>query len=738
MAKNEKASSTAAKTTRTDQPFIPQKYQHLASFALIYISLLVFFHAIIFDGKTYQSADSIASHSWETLYKDARAEGIFPLWNPYIFCGMPGYASVTFAVERTYDISTFFWEQGVRRILTYCFIDDGSKSGTWILYYLVYGIGIYLFAYQKLKNKPIAVIVSMMAMYATYIALLIMMGHMTKLAVLAWFPYVFLIVDKLREKFNLFLALLLILVVRLLFEPLHIQFIFYIYLSLGLYLLFFFVRALMKKENWRSVLASGAVLVMASAFAFLMGADQYLSTLEYNPYSMRGANPIVHASPGQQSKTIEGGLDYDYATSWSFSPGELMTFFIPSWYGFGPQPYQGPLTQNQEVKLNTYVGPQPFVDGPQYMGVVVIVLALVGFVKKRKDPFVQYMGITIALSLLIAFGKEFSLFYDLMYRFFPLFNKFRIPLMILILVQFFTPILAGYGIASFLPERNKKLEPRQLKRWHYILGGLGLGVVLAVIGGSFIKELYSSFMPLQEVGKALSRSYGKLNPTVLGMFYDFIESSVLSDILVGFILLLVVFGAFFYHQQGKLKSASLYGLILIAVLFDLWRVAWKPSDPRNRQETFQSMAAPEYVKILEQDTSQFRVLKMTDGQPVYDNSLAYWRIQNAYGYQGAKMRAYQDMADVAGLGNPLVWQIMNIKYLITNREESSPALLPVYDSPGTKVYAFRSWLPRAFFVNRVEVSDSVNILNKMANMSFDPRDIAYASNPIATPIDPPG
>ena len=737
MAKNVREQPRTPKSARVEHPLIPPKYQHFAAIVLIYISLLVFFHSIIFDGKTYQSADTIASHSWETLYKDAKAEGIFPLWNPYIFCGMPGYASVTFAVQRTFDITTFIWEQIVRKVLTYFFFDDGSQSGTWLLYYLVYGIGIYLFAYQKLKNNSVAVIVSLMALYATYVALLIMMGHMTKLAVLAWFPYVFLIVDKLREKFSLLWALILILVIRLLIEPVHVQFIYYSYLALGLYLLFFFIRALFKKENWRNVLISGATLVVASLFAFLMGADQYFSTLEYNPYSIRGANPIVQTSAAHQTKTIEGGLDYDYATSYSFSPGELMTYFVPSWYGFGPLSYQGQLTGNQPQRLYFYLGQQPIVDGPQYMGIIVIILAMVGVYRFRKDPFVQFLGGLIVFALFVSFGRDLPFIYDLMYRFVPMFNKFRAPVLILMLVQFCTPLLAGYGITSFLTERNKTMSPAQDKKWKYILGGLGLGAVVSLVGSSLIKDFYSSFFPLQDIGKALSRSYGQLNPTVVGIFSDFISSSVLSDILVGFLLLLFMFGAFYYYQKGKLKLPILYGLLIVIVLFDLWRVGWKTSDPKSQQETMQMTAIPDFVKVLEQDTTQFRVLKMIDGQPVYDNSLAYWRLQNAYGYQGAKMRAYQDMVDVAGLGNPLVWQMMNIKYLITNRDESNPGLVQVYNSSGTKVYAFRSWLPRVFFVNRCEVSDSLSTLNKIAAMSFNPLDIAYLSKSMSAKIDSP-
>jgi hypothetical protein len=739
MAKKVREQIRTPKTAGVEHPLIPPKYQHFAAIVLIYISLLVFFHVIIFEGKTYQSADTIASHSWETLYKDTQAEGIFPLWNPYIFCGMPGYASVTFAVLRTFDLTTFIWEQVVRKVLTYFFFDSGTQSGTWLLYYLVYGIGVYLFVFQKLKNKFIAVLVSLMAIYATYVALLIMMGHMTKLAVLAWFPYVFLIVDKLQEKFRFLWALALILVVRLLLEPMHVQFIFYIYLSLGLYLLFCFIRSLIKKEKWQNVLADGATLILASAFAFLMGADQYFSTLEYNPYSIRGANPIVQTTSAHQSKTVEGGLDYEYATNWSFSPGEMITFFVPSWYGFGGHPYQGPLTQNREVKLNTYWGPQPtgYVDGAHYMGVLVIVLALYGFYKCRKDPFVQYMGMMVGLSLFIAFGKEFALVYDLMYRYFPMFNKFRIPSMILMLVEFFVPILAGYGIASLMVDQSKNRNAKLEKRWKVFLGSISFVLLLSLIGKTVLKDIYMSFFPIQEAGAKLSQLYGQLNPTVLDMLYDFVFSCVMTDLIVGSLLLLVVFGAFYYYQKGKMKATTMYGILIIAVLFDLWRVAWKPSDPSDQKETLQAMPTPDFVTALKQDTTVFRVLKIQNGQPIYDNSLAYWRIQNAYGYQGAKMRIYQDMVDVAGLGNPLVWQLMNVKYLITNREESNPGLVQVYNGQDAKVYAFRAWLPRVFFVNRCEVSDSLSTLNKIAAMSFNPRDLAYISKALPVNIDSP-
>ncbi|MFZ1979103.1 MAG: hypothetical protein WAV76_14205, partial [Bacteroidota bacterium] len=502
----------SGKYTAAERPLIPNKYQHPAAIAIIYISILIFFHAMVFDGKVYQSSDSLPV--WETFMKEVQQEGSIALWNPYLFCGMPGYAALMYPVVQSFDITTHVWEWVGRDKLSFLFLKERS-SGSSLIFYLVYGIGMYLLAYRFFKRKSIAVLIALMAMYGTYTALYIMIGHTTKLAVLSWFPYVFLIVDKLREKFNIFLAFLLPVFVRLMLQSAHMQFLFYIYFALSVYFLFFLVRALRKKENWKNVLASGAIFLLATGLAFLMGATLHFSTLEYNPYSIRGSNPIQNTALTSPTKTIGGGLDYDYATNWSFSPGEIMTFFIPSWYGFGPLPYQGPLTQNQLVKLYLYWGPQPSVDGPQYMGIIALVFAIIGFYRNRREPLVQYMGGIIVFSLLVSFGKEFSFVYDLMYHYCPIFNKFRVPSMILMLVQFFTPILAGYGILSFLPEDKKSFTPVQIKQWKYIFVGIAGLFLIVLLGGDLFKDVYQSFFPLQEVGKSLSHTYGQLNSEVV-------------------------------------------------------------------------------------------------------------------------------------------------------------------------------------------------------------------------------
>ncbi|MDP1677942.1 MAG: YfhO family protein [Bacteroidota bacterium] len=711
-----------------DTPLIPLEYQHFASVSVLFLSLIIFFSEIVFEGKVFVAADNIASKSFQTLVSDAEQQGIFPLWNPYIFCGMPGYASMTIHGDRYFDISAFFINRASK---LFGFLLN-SPDVSWVLfYYLLLGIGVYWFVFDKLKNKIGALVAALGVMHSSFIIILVIVGHMTKVPVIAFFPFIFLILERLREKFDLALSLMLIVLIHFMLLPGHIQMIFYCYFAFMLYYVFFFVHTLIKKEAWQGVVRSGLVLTAATGLAFAMTGDQYLSTLEYSKYSMRGADPIIPSAQAQTKGATSGGLDYDYATQWSFPPSEMLTFFIPSAYGFGVSvPYQGPETNNQVAKLPLYFGHQPWTDAPQYMGVVILILAGVGFWKYRKDPFVQYSGILVIVSLLISFGKEFSLLYDLMFNYFPMFNKFRIPSMMLILVQLIIPVIAGYGVAGLMEEREKKNSQGQ-KIFLYALAGIGVLLVLSIIAKDVLLFVYEIFVPNAQ--GLLAAKFGD-NASIV---YKIVTGMIANEIMVGLLLLLIALGGFYLYQIQKIKTLLLTAFIVVIVLADLWRVNSKPMDPQPHKDSQALFNTPDYVNFIKQDTTQYRTLEFGQGQPRIDNTLAYWRIQSAFGYQGAKMRQIQDMFDVAGLGNPMVWGLMNVKYILSDRPDSNQILQPIYSSNGKYVLYNRGELPRAFFVRRYEVAKGIDILNKIKDMSFDPRDVAFFIDEPNLSIDAP-
>jgi hypothetical protein len=712
---------------------IPLKFQHISAMAVIFLSLIIFFHELVFDGKVFIAADNVASKSFQTMVSDAEQEGIFPLWNPYIFCGMPGYASLMVHGERYFDFSALIINRASK---LFGAVINSPDVGWGLFYYLLLGIGMYWFVYDKVKSKLAALISGLAVMHSTFIVILVMVGHMTKVPVIAFFPFIFLILERLRQRFTLPSFLALIVLVHFMLLPGHIQMIFYCYLAFGSYYLFFLIRAFIVKDDWKGVLRSGTIFAVATALAFAMTGDQYLSTLEYSKYSMRGSDPILPSVQQQSKVPTNGGLDYEYATNWSFSPGEIATFFVPSSHGFGWFNYKGVLSQGQEIRLNTYIGNMPFTDAPQYMGVVIIVFAFIGGWRYRKDPFVQYSGLLIFVSLLVSFGKEFPLFYDLMFNYFPMFNKFRIPSMVLILVQIMTPVLAGYGVVALLNDADGKNIQRK-KYSEYALIALGILLFLSVVAKDFIISVYSIFFPQQEIQQALSRSYGNSQP-VLSELYNTIGSMVSGDVVFASVFLLIAMGSLYLFQNNKLKMHFLAVILCGVVLADLWRINYKPMDAKPGSESKEYFATPSYVTYLKQDTSLYRVLEFENGQPPYNNTLAYWRIQSAFGYSGTKMRQVQDMFDVAGLGNPLLWGLMNVKYVLSDRSDSNDVMVPVYNAQGRYVHYNRAELPRAFFVKRYETVPGIEILNNVKNMSFNPREVGYFMEDPKISIDPPG
>ena len=125
------------------------------------------------------------------------------------------------------------------------------------------------------------------------------------------------------------------------------------------------------------------------------------------------------------------------------------------------------------------------------MGIIILILAFIGLISKR-ELIHYFLIITSVLALLISFGRHFSLVYDFFFNLFPYFNKFRVPHMILILLQFNVAILAAFGLDA-LGDLKEKVIPK----WGWVLAGCtSLVLIGMVLGGSTLESfLRGSFTP---------------------------------------------------------------------------------------------------------------------------------------------------------------------------------------------------------------------------------------------------
>lgn len=716
---------------------IPERYRDLAFGGLILLAVVIFFADALFGGKNFLGeSDNVAFFSFLPYLEAGKDSGEFPLWMPYIFAGMPSLSSFLAAGDRTWDIVSMLLF-ALPRAIGDIWNNDTARLAMW---YTIYGWGVYALLRTKRHDRMVALFSSIAAIFSTFVIVWVMIGHSTKPVSLATLPWMLLALERLRTKFSLLNLFILTLPLIVLVGATHPQMMFYFALGTSIYMLVELAHAFVTRQGAKGVLVSAGSLALAATLALATHADMFLSTRAYTPYSTRGSAPMLQSASNAQDAT--GGNDYAYATNWSFSPEEMMTFLVPNYYGFGNTSIE---VRGQEQRVQMYWGQMPFTDAANYMGIGVLILAIIGLVQYRRDPFVISMGVIGIVSLLLSFGKNFPLLYDFFFYNVPAFNKFRAPQIALVLLQFAVPILAGYGITSLMTWQREATPQR--KRTALIIAGLCVlffawGLVSTGAGkADYIDQASASFA---------KRGYAPDQAgAIAGYAFDAMESDWTATgmlaIAFGALILLVV--------RGSIKPAVAMPVFVLLLVIDLWRVDKRPYDPQKTNVERTVFRRTDVVDLLKKDNTPYRIADFSRTPP---NAWAYHFIEHVHGYSSAKLRVYQDMLDVAGQGplrpgekleeragnsivsNPFLLNLLNVKYLVSDRplfENVQPDF--VSQETGQAVYVNREALPRAWFVDTlVTEASGMRILEHLRDGTFDPRTTAYVEKSVQGAIQP--
>jgi len=363
----------------------------------------------------------------------------------------------------------------------------------------------------------------------------------------------------------------------------------------------------------------------------------------------------------------------------------------------------------------------PFVDVAMYMGVVVFFLALFSMVVNWKDPLVRYLTIHTAIALLISFGKTFPVFYDLMFYYFPFFDKFRVPSMSLVLVQLSVPILAGLGIVKIISlKREPNLKVEKIIRNTALVFGVLFVIVLLIaspIKDWFVQRIIDS-----------GQKGSQLQP-----LHNYMSEMFINDARLAFLFCGLTFGLASAYLKSKLSADLLVILIIFMVVIDLFRINLRGETYVENERIEALFQKPDYLRAIDQlnDRSVYRVLNLKQDGSIgslnqNSNFLAYFLHYDIYGYSGIKPRAIQDYYDVLGSpANPTFWRMLNVKYIVFDKNVNYPGLQLIYSGEKTFLYLNQNVLPRAYFVNRIETKPALQILNLVNNNQFDPLDVAF-------------
>ncbi len=667
--------------------------KQLVIIPILILLLCIIFYPVIFQGKIFSSPDSLNPKAAAIILSEAQKEiGEYPLWQPWIFSGMPTAESFT-------NTSNLYFLQYVFQVLRIPTIIIH------LLHFLFAGLGMFvLIRYLKI-SQIVAIVGSAGFMLMPYLVTMEVFGHGSQAMTAAYIPWAFWATLKLFDKQRILDVGILAILLGLQLQRAHVQIAYYTWMLIGALFLFKTIIFLKEKELRKNAIKGSTLFIIAISIALGIAALVYLPSLQYSSESIR--------SVGQP-----GSASYDYATSWSFHPKEILTFFIPSAYGFGGQ---------------TYWGKMPFTDYPNYMGIIFLLLAVFAFVKNR-NIIVWFLTGTILLALLISFGRHFGIIYNVFYDFIPYFSKFRIPSMILIIVQLNVIILACFGL-----EKLSEHKWQDIPKWFWWIAGIsGFAFLILLFGGGWLREIVSN-------GFTQPRNQ---DPRFVEVINNLRWKMWINDAWLMILFIVGVIGTFFLFVKKHITKIMLIGIIGTLAIIDLGIVDYKILQPeQNSGRTSQLInkkAIPRYfqhdkiTKFLTEDGTTFRVYPI--GPLFSESRLQAFGIESVGGYHPAKLGIYNRfLSNTNNIGTIPLMRMMNIRYILSPQVINHPELEHVFTEnmqTGTGkiqiwVYLIVDSLPRAWFIDDVEVVDENVLWQNMLSESFNAAQTAYINEPIA-------
>lgn len=632
-------------------------YPHLAAVGIFALLTIAYFMPY-YQGMTLQQGDvtqwegmSKEIIDWNEQHPDEPA-----LWTGRMFGGMPAF-----------QISMLYAGNYVNKIVhaVQVFFPDAAA----LLFMMFAGFYILLLCFDV---KPWVALGGAIAYgLSSFILISIEAGHNTKVQAMSLMAPALGGVILAYRKNILVGAAITALFLSMAIDANHLQVAYYLLLTLGFIAIYYFVESILQKTVPHFFKASVALLA-AGLLAIAPNVGNLWSTQEYAKDTIRGG-----ASELTQKKaaTAGGGLDFDYATRWSygFTDGEILSILIPNIKGGGSSSTvseSNPVAQQfmskgyQLSQVGPYVasisywGNQPFTSGPVYFGAAIVFLFVFSlFIVENRIKWVL-LALTI-FSFLLSFGHN-TPFFKLLFDTLPFFNKFRTPAMALVIAELTIPLLAILGVHELLKSAKPKehfIKPLQMS------AGItaGLVVVFGIIG---------SYM--YGFSGANDTSLAQQSPELIPLLKQSRAEMLRSDSFVSLFFILSTAAIAWFFVQKKVSQTLFVVLLTFVFLIDGWHIAKRYLNSENFVEkSTQNNHAPTQadLDILRDTDPNFRVFNVTR-DPFNDAMTSYYH-KSVGGYHAAKLIRYQDLIEnQISKNNINVLNMLNTKYVIVENPET--------------------------------------------------------------------
>jgi hypothetical protein len=663
---------------------------YLIAFLCYAVFALLLFFPIVFQGQMPASPDSLVPRaSTLALDKLGAASGVYPLWQPWVFSGMP-------TVEAFSYLSGLYYPNVLFNLF--------HAGGTLLeLLHLLFGaMGVFLLLRGLRIDFIAALFGGAIFMLNPYMTVMLVHGHGSQLMTAAYMPWMLWSTGRVFEKGKLMDAGLLAIIAGFQLQRAHVQIAWYTWMLAALYAAVLLVS---RKESVAAKIRTSGLFVLALVLGAAISAEIYLPASQYAASSVRGA-----ANGG-------GGSSWDYATQWSMHPLELFTFLLPGSYGFGGM---------------TYWGFMPFTDFPNYAGIIVLPLAAAGLYLGRKEPFTRFLTAALLLSFLLSFGRFFTPVFNLFYYAAPLFSRFRVPSMALVMVFLALSLLAARGVHELLRADGAKLRKP-------------LGIAAIALASVMLLFLVFSG-PLEVFFRSIFPA-----PPVDSFDAAFLINTVRWENLQGSFwtvtLLALAAAAVLWFAAGKAFPMGT-ACIVIALLGTadlLWcdaQIAY-PSAGSLRTPVLAPKAQidpafqpDDITTFLASQPGPFRIYP---GGPLFsENKFAIWGIESVGGYHPAKLKIYEEfMQRTENISSIPSLKMLNVGYILSLSPIEHPSLELVKQGKlriaageaDVLVYRLKGSYPRAWFPTTVTSVEGRDELFSRILGAKDPGDSVYVDVP---------
>jgi len=650
----------------------------IAVLGFILISLIYFYPVL--QGKKITQSDIVQYTGMAKEQIDFRAsENTEPYWTNSAFGGMP-----------TYQLGANYPHEYINKIDSALRIFPRPAD-----YLLLYFLGFYVLL-LVLKADPLKAFFGALAFgFSTYLIIILGVGHNAKAHAIAYMPLVVAGILLVFQRRFLIGGLLTMFASALELNANHPQMTYYLFFLILIITVYYSFQYLKEKE-YKSLFTAFGIFAIAGILAIGANATSLLATAEYAKYSTRGKSELTFSPDGSKS-TSNNAMSHDYITEYSYGIAESFNLISPRIFGGSNGENIGANTNMYEFLIGksvpeeqakefvssmpAYWGDQPIVAAPAYIGAVVFFLCLIAlFLDKRKIKYVFVAGAIV--SLLLSWGKNFSILTDFFIDTIPMYNKFRAVSSIQVILELCIPVLAIMGLQSFFKEE----KDQQLKGL-YLSGGVFFGII------AFLIAIKSQFSFSGGSDSYYLQNYG---PEFINALKEDRKSLYSADLLRSGFLVFLAFGLLWFFIKNKISKSTaviLVGIIMISDLFFIdknYLNAKSFVSPSEVDVPFQPTASD--LEIL-RDTSHYRVFEV-DGN--MSSARASYFHQSIGGYSAVKPRRMQQLFDYQIAKNNMeVLDMLNTKYIIQTDKEGKefPTVNPNYNG-------------NAWFVQRVKFVNS--------------------------------